>query len=86
MTNKQKVFAFHLLGILFGVCAAVIVNALQRFTLDVKLHFVVFGCAQRLLLRQQKIAGIAIFNTNDLAHMSELLNALEQYYFHVTIS
>jgi hypothetical protein len=41
------------------------------------------GGAQRLALRQQKVAGKAVLNGDHLAHLSETADALEQNDLHV---
>jgi hypothetical protein len=60
---------------------------LQVFRLQIDLHALIlglvgFGRAERLALRQQKVAGKAVLDAHDLAHLSELGDAFEQNHFH----
>ncbi len=47
---------------------------------------VVFGGAQRFLLRQQEVAGVAVLDGDDVAHLAELADALKQDDLHVLFS
>ena len=43
---------------------------------------VVLGGAQRLLLRQQEVAGVAVLDVDDVAHLAEAADALEENDLH----
>jgi hypothetical protein len=60
---------------------------LEVLGLQIGLHvlealFVVRGCAKCLAARQQEIAGETVLHTNDIAHLTEFTDALEQDDFH----
>ena len=40
--------------------------------------------AKRLALRQQEVAGVALLDVHDLAHLAEFRDAFEKYDFHLS--
>lgn len=58
------------------------VTLFQRFAFGFETGQVGFGGAQRLFLRQQEVAGEAVFDSDFIADMAVPANALEQNDFH----
>ena len=61
--------------------------ALEALLLQLRLHAFVFGLAfgigaQRLAAGQQKVAGIAVLDADNVAHLAEFADAFEQNDFH----
>src|SRR5262245_496648 len=71
LAGKRAGLAFKLkaLGLQFGL------HVLEA-------SFVVRSCTKRFAARQQEIASEAVFDANDIAHLAEFADALEQDYFH----
>jgi hypothetical protein len=78
LANEGDLEALHLVGDLLGLAAALEVLGLQHVPLRFEVGDVVFGGAQRLLLRQQVVAGKARLHLHHVAHLAELGYALEQ--------
>src|SRR5262249_60758610 len=70
--------AVDLAGDAFGLLAAGEVVGLQLGALLLEAGLVGVGGAKRLLLRQEVVAGEAGLHAHHLAHLAELLDALEQ--------
>ena len=70
------------LGDPLGLLAALQVLRLELGALLLEARQVVLAGAQRLLLRQQVVAGEAGLHLHHVAHLPELFDALEQDQFH----
>ena len=68
-----------LLGLLLGLEVA----RLELGALGLEALEVGFGGAQRLALRQEEVAGVAVLDVDDVAHLAELGDAFEQNDLHV---
>ena len=66
------------LGLLLGLEVA----RLELDALCLETLLVGLGGAQRLAVRQEEIAGIAVLDFDGLAHLAELRHAFEQNDFH----
>ena len=69
-------------GLGSGLGAELEITHLELGALGLEPLHVGGGGAQRLALRQQEIAGIAVAHADDLAHLAELGDPLEKDHFH----
>ena len=72
LADQRDLEVGHLGGHRLGVLAALEVLRLQRLTLRFEVGDVVLGGAQRLLLRQQEVAGEAGLHLHHIAHLTKL--------------
>ena len=79
----DDVAAVDLLGDLGGFALGLEVVGLELGLHAVELGAVVGGGAQRLAALQKKIAGKAVLDADDFAHLAELGDAFQQNDFHV---
>ena len=75
-------FAFQLLGDGLGLFLELEVVGFELRALGLEVGAVVLGRAQRLLLRQQEVARVAILDVDDVAHLAEAADALKQNNLH----
>src|SRR5882672_9503841 len=68
----------HLGADALGFLATLEAQNLERLTLRFEVGDVVLGGAQRLLLRQQEVAGVTGLHLHHVAHLTELGHALQQ--------
>jgi len=58
------------------------ITSLQLYTLFFKFSSVRVGCTQCLALREQEIARVPILDIDDIAHLSERADPLQQNNLH----
>ncbi|CAN1721423.1 protein of unknown function [Hyphomicrobium sp. 1Nfss2.1] len=78
--------AIEPLGNGFGFLLQLEVVGFELGALRIEVLAVLFRRAQRLLLRQKEIAGIAVLHVDDVAHLSKTANALKQNNLHFKCS
>ena len=83
LTDHDDVLALDLLGDLGRLALGLEVASLEIGLHAVVLGAVVGGGAQRLAALEQEIAGIAVANLHDFAHLAELAHAFQQNDFHI---
>ncbi len=84
--DQNERLAVQLGGDRFGVRLVREVIGLELGTAAFEHLLVVFGGAQRLLLRQQIIAGVTVLDVDDVAHLSEAANTLKKNNLHVFLA
>ncbi len=82
LTDDHDREAVEFFGHLLRVALAREVLRLELRALCLEVGEIVLGRAQRLLLRQKEVAGVAGLDVDHLAHLSELLDPLQQYHLH----
>ena len=82
LTEDDISFAVELAGKRAGLAFELEVLGLQFGLHVLEALFVVRGRTKRLAAGQQKIAGETVFHANDIAHLTEFADALEQDHFH----
>src|SRR5262249_6425457 len=86
LTDQDEGFSVELLTDDFGF---LLLLEIARFELRfLSLEIVAIGLcgAQRLLLRQEKVAGEAVLHLHFVAHLAELFDAFKQYHLHGTLT
>ena len=83
LTDDHDGQAADPLGDPLRLLAALEVLRLELGALLLEARQVVLAGAQRLLLRQQEVAGEAGLHLHHVAHLSELFDTLEQDQFHI---
>ena len=82
LAQQDEGLAVQLLGDLLGFLLAFQIARFQLRLLGLEIFAVGLGGAQRLLLRQQEVAGEAVLDAHFVAHLAELLDAFEQDHLH----
>ena len=72
LAQDDEALAFELAEVAHGGLAALGVLGLERGAVALELRPVGLGRAQRLVLREEEVAGIAVLHLDDLAHGAEL--------------
>ena len=80
--NHHEGLAVELLRDRLGLLLQLEVAHLELGAVGLEALHVGFGGAQRLALRQEEVAGVAVLDGDDLAHLAELGDALEEYDLH----
>ena len=80
--NHHEGLAVELLRDLLGLAAGLEVAHLELGAVGLEALEVALGGAQRLALGQEEVAGVAVLDGDDLAHLAELGDALEEYDLH----
>ena len=80
--NHREGLAVELLRDRFGFLLRFEVADLELGAVGLEALEVRFGGAQRLALGQEEVAGVAVLDGDDLAHLAELGDALEEYDLH----
>ena len=83
LTQHDDVAAVDLLGDLGGLALGLQVAGFEFGLHAVELGAVVGGGAQRLVALQEEVAGIAVPDADDFAHLAELGDAFQQNDFHI---
>src|SRR5690606_39747246 len=83
--HSDKALAVERLGDLGGFLPALEVACLELGALALELLLVGFVGAQRLALRQQEVARVAVPDFYRLAHLAEAGNAFEKNDFHGSV-
>src|SRR5216683_2898342 len=78
LADEDDLEVAHLGADALGFLATLEVLSLQRLTLRFEVGDVVLGGAQRLLLRQQEVAGVTGLHLHHVAQLTELGHALQQ--------
>ena len=81
-TDDHKGLAVQLVGDFLGLCLGFGVLRLQLDLAALERLDVGVRRAQRLALRQQEVAGIAVLDVHDLAHLAQLGHAFQQNDLH----
>ena len=82
LAQQHEGLAVELARDLFGFFLALEIARFQLRALGFEIVEVGFGRAQRLLLRQQEVAGEAVLHLHHIAHLAELFDAFEQDHLH----
>ena len=82
LAQHREVLAVELLADLLGFAALFEIARLEVDLHRFEARAVVLGGAQRLALRQQKVARKAVFDAHDVAHLAEPADTFKQNDFH----
>src|SRR5262249_21356016 len=86
LAQYREVLAVELLGDLLGLALELEVARLELDLHGLEARLVLLGGAQRLATGEEEIAGKAVLDAHDLAHLAELADTFEQDHFHCQIS
>ena len=82
LADDDEGLAVELRGDRCGLALALEVAGLELGALGFEALGVVLGGAERLALGQQEVAGIAVADADDVAHLAEAGDAFEQDHLH----
>ena len=82
----RKIFAVELAGDRLGLLLQLEVARLELGAVLLEALEVVGRCPQRLLLRQQEVARVAILDVDQVAHLAETADALQKNDLHAACS
>src|SRR5690606_10217722 len=82
LANRRELLAVELLGDRLGFLLELEVARLELNAPLLELLHVLLGGAQRLVLGQEVIAGIAVLHVDDVTHLAETADTLQQDNLH----
>ena len=83
LAQDHEALAFELAAVAHGGLAALFIFGFENGAVALEFCPVGVGRPQRLVLREEVIAGIAVLDLDDFTHAAELLDALEKNDFHI---